>query len=97
MIQYPWQFVSSVRDFYGALRELHLKDPEQELQGSAIFAYNQILMDAKAMLHEHPLIQSLPEVITADNFEEPVYPRVADTLIVVSQIWSALATGRPLN
>lgn len=97
MIQYSWQFVNSVRDFYGTLRELHLKDPEQELQGSAIFAYNQILMDAKVMLHDHPLIQSLPEVITAYNIEEPVYPRVADTLIVVSQIWSALGTGRPLN
>jgi hypothetical protein len=68
-----------------------------ELQGSAIFAYNQILMDAKSMLHDHPLIQSLPEVITADNFDEPVYPRVADTLVVVSQIWSALGTGRPLT
>mgnify|MGYP000137198576 CR=1 FL=1 len=50
MIQYPWTYVNSVRDFYLVLRELHQKDPEQEIQGAAVIAYNKILEDAKAIM-----------------------------------------------
>lgn len=95
-VQFPTHFVSQVADFYITLRELHQRDPEQELQGSAITVYNSLLEDAKAILRHDPLISALPEVITANNIEEPVYPRVADTLVVVGQIWSALGTGRRL-
>jgi hypothetical protein len=42
------------------------------------------------------MIQSLPEIITAENIENEMYPRVADTLVVISQIWSSLGTGRGL-
>jgi phytoene/squalene synthetase len=96
MIQYPWEFVNAVRDFYLVLRELHQKDQEQEIQGAAIVTYNQILEDAKAMLSGNPMIQAFPEVITSENIENEIYPRVADTMIVISQIWSALGTGRSL-
>jgi len=96
MIQYPMLFVNSVYDFYAVLKELHQKDPEQELQGAAIVPYNQILVDAKLMLREDPMIQALPEIITAENIENEIYPRVADTLVVVSQIWSAIGTGKRL-
>ncbi len=96
MIQHPIMFVSTVYDFYTVLKELHQKDPEQELQGAAIVPYNQILVDAKLMMPEDPMIQALPEVITAENIENEIYPRVADTLVVVSQIWSAIGTGKRL-
>jgi hypothetical protein len=96
MIQYPMMFVNTVYDFYIVLKELHQKDPEQELQGAAIVPYNQILVDAKLMMPEDPMIQALPEVITAGNIENEIYPRIADTLVVVSQIWSAIGTGKRL-
>jgi hypothetical protein len=96
MIQHPWTFVNSVRDFYLVLRELHQKDPEQEIQGAAIIAYNKILEDAKAIMKGNELIASLPEIITAENIENEMYPRVSDSMIVISQIWSALGTGRTL-
>ncbi len=89
-------FVNSVYDFYKVLKELHQKDPEQELQGAALIPYVQILDDAKSILKHHPMIQSLPEIITAANIEDEIYPRVADTLVVVSQIWSAIGTGKRL-
>jgi len=47
------------------------------------------------MKHD-PMIQSLPEVVTTENIEEKIFPRVADTLVVVSQIWSAIGTGKKL-
>jgi hypothetical protein len=78
------------------LKELHQRDPEQELQGAALIPYIQILEDAKAMMKHDPMIQSLPEIITTENIEEQIFPRVADTLVVVSQIWSAIGTGRRL-
>ena len=96
MIQYPMMFVNTVYDFYIVLKELHQKDPEQQLQGAAIVPYNQILVDAKLMMPEDPMIQALPEVITAGNIENEIYPRIADTLVVVSQIWSAIGTGKRL-
>ena len=96
MSQLPHEFVNSVFNFYVVLRELHQRDPEQELQGAALVPYNQILDDAKAMLRHNPMIEGLPEVITASNFEEPIYPRVADSLVVISQIWSAIGTGLKL-
>ena len=96
MIQYPMMFVNTVYDFYIVLKELHQKDPEQELQGAAIVPYNQILVDAKLMMPKDPMIQALPEVITAGNIENEIYPRIADTLVVVSQIWSAIGTGKRL-
>jgi hypothetical protein len=89
-------FVNSVYDFYKVLKELHQKDPEQELQGAALIPYVQILDDAKSILKHDPMIQSLPEIITAANIEDEIYPRVADTLVVVSQIWSAIGTGKRL-
>jgi len=89
-------FVNSVYDFYKVLKELHQKDPEQELQGAALIPYVQILDDAKSILKHDPMIQSLPEIITAENIENEIYPRVADTLVVVSQIWSAIGTGKRL-
>ncbi len=89
-------FVNSVYDFYKVLKELHQKDPEQELQGAALIPYVQILDDAKSILKHDPMIQSLPEIITAENIEDEIYPRVADTLVVVSQIWSAIGTGKRL-
>ena len=96
MIQYPMLFVNSVYDFYSVLKELHQRDPEQELQGAAIVPYNQILIDAKLMMPDDTMIQALPEVITAENIENEIYPRVADTLVVISQIWSAIGTGKRL-
>ena len=78
------------------MKELHQKDPEQELQGAALIPYVQILDDAKSILKHDPMIQSLPEIITAANIEDEIYPRVADTLVVVSQIWSAIGTGKRL-
>jgi hypothetical protein len=96
LIQQPIAFANSVYDFYKVLKELHQKDPEQELQGAALVPYNQILEDAKLMLSHDPMIQALPEVITTENIEEKLFPRVADTLVVVSQIWSALGTGKHL-
>ncbi len=89
-------FVNSVYDFYKVLKELHQKDPEQELQGAALIPYVQILDDAKSILKHDPMIQSLPEIITAASIEDEIYPRVADTLVVVSQIWSAIGTGKRL-
>jgi hypothetical protein len=35
-------------------------------------------------------------IITAENIEDEIYPRVADTLVVISQIWSAIGTGKRL-
>jgi hypothetical protein len=96
MKQYPHEFVNSVSDFYLVLRELHNRDPEQELQGASLVPYNAILRDAKVMLRDNEMIQSLPEIITAENIENEMYPRVADTLVVISQIWSSLGTGRGL-
>ncbi len=96
MTQYSHVFVNSIYDFYLVLKELHQKDPEQELRGAAIVPYNQIIEDAKAMLKYDPMIQALPEVVTAENIENEIYPRVADTLVVISQIWSAIGTGRRL-
>jgi hypothetical protein len=96
MHQYPHEFVNSVYDFYSVLKELYAKDVEQELRGAAIIPYNQIIEDAKIMLRNDPMIQSLPEVVTADNIENEIYPRVADTLVVISQIWSAIGTGKRL-
>ncbi len=96
MRQYPHEFVNAVYDFYVVLRELHRRDPEQELQGAALIPYNSILTDAKTMFKYDEMIQSLPEIVTADNIENEVYPRVADTLVVISQIWSSLGTGRGL-
>ena len=58
--------------------------------------YNQIIEDARVLLKHDPMIQALPEVVTAENIENEIYPRVADTLVVVSQIWSAMGTGRRL-
>ena len=95
-MQFSHIFVNSVSDFYIVLKELHQKDPEQELRGAAIIPYNQILEGAKELLKHDPMIQALPEVVTAENIENEIYPRVADTLVVVSQIWSALGTGRRL-
>jgi hypothetical protein len=95
-MQFSHVFVNSVSDFYIALKELHQKDPEQELRGAAIVPYNQIIEDAKVLLKHDPMIQALPEVVTAENIENEIYPRVADTLVVVSQIWSAMGTGRRL-
>jgi len=89
-------FTNSVLDFYMVLKELHQKDPEQELRGAAIISYNQIIEVAKELLQHDPTIQALPEVVTAENIENEIYPRVADTLVVVSQIWSAMGTGRRL-
>ena len=96
MNQYPMAFVNSVYDFYKVLKELHQKDPEQELQGAALIPYVQILEDAKAIMKHDPMIQALPEIITAENIEDKIYPRVADTLVVISQIWSAIGTGKRL-
>jgi hypothetical protein len=96
MTQYSQFFVNSISDFYIVLKELHQKDPEQELRGAAIVSYNQIIEDAKVLLKHDPMIQALPEVVTAENIENEIYPRVADTLVVVSQIWSAMGTGRRL-
>ena len=96
-MQFSHVFVNSISDFYIVLKELHLKDPEQELRGAAIVAYNQIIEDAKVLLKHDPMIQALPEVVTAENIENEIYPRVADTLVVVSQIWSAMGTGRRLS
>ena len=95
-MQFSPVFVNSVSDFYIVLKELHQKDPEQELRGAAIVPYNQIIEDAKVLLKHDPMIQTLPEVVTAENIENEIYPRVADTLVVVSQIWSAMGTGRRL-
>ena len=89
-------FVNSVYDFYKVLKELHQKDPEQELQGAALIPYVQILEDVKAIMKHDPMIQALPEIITAENIEDKIYPRVADTLVVISQIWSAIGTGKRL-
>jgi hypothetical protein len=89
-------FVNSVYDFYKVLKELHQKDPEQELQGAALIPYVQILEDAKTIMKHDPMIQALPEIITAENIEDEIYPRVADTLVVISQIWSAIGTGKRL-
>ena len=96
MNQLPAEFVNSIYDFYKVLKELHQKDPEQELQGAALIPYIQILEDAKIMLQHDSMIQSLPEIITTENIDARIYPRVADTLVVVSQIWSAIGTGRHL-
>jgi hypothetical protein len=96
MNQYPHEFVNSVADFYQVLLELHNRDPEQELQGASLVPYNSILKGAKIMLRQDEMIQALPEIITADNIENEMYPRVADTLVVISQIWSSLGTGRRL-
>ena len=96
MNQFPMSFANTVYDFYKVLKELHQRDPEQELQGAALIPYIQILEDAKTMMGDHPMIQSLPEIITTENIDEKIYPRVADTLVVVSQIWSAMGTGRHL-
>ena len=96
MNQLPMTFANSIYDFYKVLKELHQKDPEQELQGAALVPYIQILEDAKIMLRHDPMIQALPEIITAENIDEKIFPRVADTLVVISQIWSALGTGRHL-
>lgn len=96
MNQLPADFVNSIYDFYKVLKELHQKDPEQELQGAALIPYIQILEDAKTMLKHDSMIQSLPEIITTENIDERIYPRVADTLVVISQIWSAIGTGRHL-
>ncbi len=96
MKQYPHEFVNSIYDFYLVLSELHNRDPEQELQGAALVPYNLILADAKIMLKHDEMIQLLPEIVTADNIENEIYPRVADTLVVISQIWSSLGTGRRL-
>jgi hypothetical protein len=96
MNQYPTAFMNSVYDFYKVLKELHQKDPEQELQGAALIPYIQILEDAKIMFKHDPMIQSLPELVTTENIDERFYPRVADTLVVVSQIWSAIGSGRRL-
>jgi hypothetical protein len=96
MNQLPITFANSVFDFYKVLKELHQRDPEQELQGAALIPYIQILEDAKVMMKHDPMIQSLPEIITTENIEERIFPRVADTLVVVSQIWSAIGTGRRL-
>ena len=76
------------------MKELHQKDPEQELQGAALIPYIKILEDAKAMLKHDSMIQALPEILTTENIDEQIFPRVADTLVVVSQIWSAIGTGR---
>ncbi len=97
MNQYPLAYVNSVKDFYRVLQEIHQKDSEQEIQGAAIVTYNHILEDAKAMLRGNPMIQALPEVITAESIENEIYPRVSDTMIVISQIWSALGTGKQLS
>ena len=83
-------------DFYKVLKELHQRDPEQELQGAALIPYIKILEDAKAMLKHDSMIQALPEILTTENIDEQIFPRVADTLVVVSQIWSAIGTGRRL-
>ncbi len=96
MSQLPVTFVNSVYDFYKVLKELHQKDPEQELQGAALIPYIHILEDAKVMMIHDPMIQSLPEIVTTENIDEKIYPRVADTLVVVSQIWSAIGTGKHL-
>ena len=96
MDQFSVAFTNSVYDFYKVLKELHQKDPEQELQGAALIPYIQILEDAKTMMKHDPMVQSLPEIVTTDNIDEKFYPRVADTLVVVSQIWSALGTGKRL-
>lgn len=96
MTQYPHVFVNSVYEFYQVLKVLHQKDPEQELQGAALIPYVKIIEDAKIMLKHDEMIQALPEIITADSFDNPVYPRVADSLVVISQIWAALETGRAL-
>ena len=96
MDQFSVAFTNSVYDFYKVLKELHQNDPEQELQGAALIPYIQILEDAKSMMKHDPMVQSLPEIVTTDNIDEIFYPRVADTLVVVSQIWSALGTGKRL-
>jgi hypothetical protein len=96
MDQFPMTFVNAVYDFYKVLKELHQKDPEQELQGAALIPYIHILEDAKIIMKHDPMIQSLPEVVTTENIEEKIFPRVADTLVVVSQIWSAIGTGKKL-
>jgi hypothetical protein len=96
-MQYPFEFSNSVFDFYKTLSQLYDRDPEQELHGSAIHAYNQIISDAKIMLNHNEYIQTLPEIITVQNIENQLYPRVADTMIVISQIWSALGTGKSLK
>ena len=97
MTQYPFIFVDSVYQFYHVLKELHQKDPEQELQGAALIPYIKLIEDAKIMLKNDEMIQALPEIVTAQNIEDPIYPRVADSLVVISQIWAALGTGKRLN
>jgi hypothetical protein len=96
-MQYPFEFVNSVFDFYKTLGQLYERDPDQELQGSAIHAYNQIISDAKILFSHNEYIQTLPEVINVQNIENILYPRVADTMVVISQIWSALGTGKSLK
>ena len=97
MSQYPFIFVDSVHQFYHVLKELHQRDPEQELQGAALIPYIKIIEDAKIMPKSDEMIQALPEIVTAENIEDRVYPRVADSLVVISQIWAALGTGKRLN
>ncbi len=96
MSQLPISFANSVFDFYKVLKELHQRDPEQELQGAALIPYIKILEDAKVMMRHDSMIQALPEILTTENIDEQIFPRVADTLVVISQIWSAIGTGRPL-
>lgn len=93
---YSLAFVNEIQDFYKTLQELYARDIEQELTGGALEVYKNILAEARDMNLEFDLVSRILECIDLEGYSDGQYPRVADVMVVVKNLWSKLGTGRIL-
>lgn len=93
---YSLAFVNEIQDFYKTLQELYARDIEQELTGGALEVYKNILAEAREMKLEVDLVEKILENIDLQGYSGGQYPRVADVMVVVKNLWSKLGTGRVL-
>jgi hypothetical protein len=81
---------AQVDQLLGLLQGITAKDQEQEVRGIALPVLDEILVQAREMFRDHPIIQRLYEVVSVETIREGEPVRAVDALQAVGAINAAL-------
>lgn len=86
-----WEAMHTTRGLIDSLQKSVDKDPEQEVQGSAVRVVDAVIAESRKLIPNHPVIRALPDLISPAAVEDGAPLRAADLLLILIPLHEALS------